>query len=35
VLDGELDEIVEGLALAHRDELLAREMQSSGNSNGA
>ncbi len=35
VLDGELDEIVNGLALAHRDELLAREMQSGGASNGA
>ncbi len=35
VLDGELDEIVGGLALAHRDELLAREMKSNGNANGA
>jgi len=34
VLDGDLDEVVDALALAQRDELLAREMESSGRSSG-
>ena len=35
VLDGELDQIIEGLALAHRDELLAREMESTARAGGS
>jgi peptide chain release factor 1 len=35
VLDGELDEIVDGLALAHREELLAREMEAGSKAGGA
>jgi len=34
VLDGELDEIIEALALAHREELLAQEMKGSGEKAG-
>jgi peptide chain release factor 1 len=34
VLDGDLEGIINALALAHRDELLARDMESSGRSNG-
>jgi peptide chain release factor 1 len=35
VLDGELGEIVEGLALAHREELLKREMEAGSRAGGA
>ena len=35
VLDGDLGEIVEGLALAHREELLKREMEAGSRASGA
>jgi peptide chain release factor 1 len=35
VLDGELDEIIDALALAHREELLAREMEAGSKAGGA
>jgi peptide chain release factor 1 len=35
VLDGELDEIIDALALAHREELLAREMETGSKAGGA
>ncbi|MDD4857613.1 MAG: peptide chain release factor 1 [Candidatus Krumholzibacteria bacterium] len=35
VLDGDLGEVVDGLALAHREELLKREMEADGRAGGA